>query len=192
MFHPDRDLKQIIISMLSDDGRSISYLSRELKKQGFDMHRLTLTGYLRALSDMNVLKEKDVPPAKIYTPIKGKERDIYLRVAEQSKILALDKYPDLTLYALYKLFKRPIFKEELERAGVFEFSPGVQAKEEEIADARKFMQKTGFKIPTSSKAYVPASEELESTFQNLLVQILINDSECSYLVKETKQAKLDL
>ncbi len=192
MFHPDRDLKQIIISMLSDDGRSISYLSRELKKQGFDMHRLTLTGYLRALSDMNVLKEKDVPPAKIYTPIKGKERDIYLRVAEQSKIMALDKYPDLTLYALYKLFKRPIFKEELERAGVFEFSPGVQAKEEEIADARKFMQKTGFKIPTSSKAYVPASEELESTFQNLLVQILINDSECSYLVKETKQAKLDL
>jgi len=156
------------------------------------MHRLTLTGYLRALSDMNVLKEKDVPPAKIYTPVKGKERDIYLRIAEQSKIMALDKYPDLTLYALYRLFKRPIFKEELERAGVFEFSPGVQAKEDEIADARRFMQKTGFKIPTSSKAYVPTSEELESTFQNLLVQILINDSECSYLVKETKQAKLDL
>lgn len=192
MFHPDRDLKQIIISMLSDDGRSISYLSRELKKQGFDMHRLTLTGYLRALSDLNVLKEKDVPPAKIYTPVKGKERDIYLKVAEQSKILAPDKYADLTLYALNKLFKRPIFKEELERAGVFEFSPGVLAREDEIADARKFMQKTGFKIPTSSRAYVPASEELENAFQNLLVQMLVNDSECSYLVKETKQVKLDL
>ncbi len=192
MFHPDRDLKQIIISMLSEDGRSISYLSRELKKQGFDIHRLTLTGYLRALSDMNVLKEKDVPPAKIYTPIKGKERDIYLKVAEQSKILALDKYPELTLYTLYKLFKRPIFKEELERAGIFEFSPGVQAKEEEIADARKFMQKTGFKIPTSSKAYVPMNEDLEDMFHILLVQMLVSDSECSYLVKETKQAKLDL
>jgi hypothetical protein len=192
MFHPDRDLRQIIISMLSEDGRSISYLSRELKKQGFEMHRLTLTGYLRALSDMNVLKEKDVPPAKIYTPVKGKERDIYLTVAEQSKILALDKYPELTLYALHKLFKRPIFKEELERAGVFEFSPGVQAKDDAIADARKFMQKTGFKIPTSSKAYVPLNEELDSMFQNLLVQMLVNDSECSYLVKETKQAKLDL
>jgi hypothetical protein len=192
MFHPDRDLKQIIISMLSEDGRSISYLSRELKKQGFDMHRLTLTGYLRALSDTNVLKEKDVPPAKIYTPVKGREKDIYLKVAEQSKILALDKYPELTLYALYKLFKRPIFKEELERAGVFEFSPGIQAKEDEIADARKFMQKTGFKIPTSSKAYVPLNEDLEGMFQNLLVQMLVSDSECSYLVKETKQARLDL
>jgi len=156
------------------------------------MHRLTLTGYLRALSDMNVLKEKDVPPAKIYTPVKGKERDIYLKVAEQSKMLSQDKYPDLTLYTLYKLFKRPIFKEELERAGVFEFSPGIQAKEDEIADARKFMQKTGFKIPTSSKAFVPVNEDLEVMFQILLVQMIVSDSECSYLVKETKQAKLDL
>lgn len=192
MFHPERDLKQIIISMLTDDGRSISYLSRELKKQGFDMHRLTLTGYLRALSDMNVLKEKDVPPAKIYTPVKGKERDIYLKITEQSRSLAPDRYPELALYALFKLFKRPIFKEELERAGLFEFSPGVPAREEEITDARKFMQKTGFKIPTSSKAYVPLNDDLEPVFQNLLVQMLINDSECSYLVKETKQAKLDL
>ncbi len=192
MFHPERDLKQIIISMLTDDGRSISYLSRELKKQGFDIHRLTLTGYLRALSDMNVLKEKDVPPAKIYTPVKGKERDIYLKITEQSRSLAPDRYPELALYALFKLFKRPIFKEELERAGLFEFSPGVPAREEEITDARKFMQKTGFKIPTSSKAYVPLNDDLEPVFQNLLVQMLINDSECSYLVKETKQAKLDL
>lgn len=191
MFHPERDLKQIIIAMLTDEGRSISYLSRELKKQGFDMHRLTLTGYLRALSDMNVLKEKDVPPAKIYTPVKGKERDIYLKIAEHARFVALDKYPELTLYTLFKLFKRPIFKEELERAGIFQFSPGIQAREDEIADARKFMQKTGFKIPTSSKAYVPLNEDLEPLFQNLVMQILVSDLECSYLVKETKQTKLD-
>lgn len=156
------------------------------------MHRLTLTGYLRALSDMNVLKEKDVPPAKIYTPVKGRERDIYLKITEQARMVAPDRYSELALYALYKLFKRPIFKEELERAGIFDLSPGMVAKEDEIADARKFMQKTGFKIPTSSKAYVPINEDLEPVFQNLLMQMLISDSECSYLVKETKQAKLDL
>ena len=33
---------------------------------------------------------------------------------------------------------------------------------------------------------------VESAFQNLLVQMLIADSKCSYLVKETKQVKLDL
>ncbi len=156
------------------------------------MHRLTLTGYLRALSDMNVLKEKDVPPAKIYSPVKGRERDIYLKVTEHARIVSPDKYPELALYTLYKLFKRPIFKEELERAGIFDLSPGVMAREDEMTEARKFMQKTGFKIPTSSKAYVPINEDLEPIFQGLLLQMLISDSECSYLVKETKQAKLDL
>jgi hypothetical protein len=191
MFHPDRDLKQIIVSMLSEEGRSISYLSRELSKQGFDMHRLTLTGYLRAMTDLNVLKEKDVPPAKIYTPVKGKERDIYLKIAEHAKLISKDRSADLTLYALFKLFRRPIFKEELERAGVLDFAPGVQARDEEISEARKFMIKIGFKIPTSSKAYVPIDEGLEVDYQTLLTQILINDAEAAFLVRETKQTKLE-
>lgn len=190
MFYPDRDLKQIIIILLTEEGRSISYLSRELKKQGFDMHRLTLTGYLRALTDLNVLKEKDVPPAKIYTPLKGKERDIYLRITEQSRQTVGERNAELTLYTLNKLFKRPIFKEELERAGVLEASPGVQARDEEIAEARKFMVKAGFKIPSSSKAYVPLNNDLEEICQGMLLQMVINDAEAAYLVRETKQTKL--
>jgi len=192
MFHPDRDLKQIIISMITEDGRSISYLSRELKKQGFDMHRLTLTGYLRAMTDLNILKEKDVPPAKIYTPIKGKERDIYLKIVEQARITAPEKGAELALYTLYKLFKRPIFREELERAGILDASPGVQARDDEIAEARKFMHKAGFKIPTSSKAYVPMNDDLESLYQDMLVQMIITDAEAIYLVRETKQTRLEL
>lgn len=192
MFHPDRDLKQIIVSMLSEEGRSISYLSRELSKQGFDMHRLTLTGYLRAMTDLNILKEKDVPPAKIYTPVKGKERDIYLKIAEQAKLITRDRSADLTLYTLFKLFRRPIFKEELERAGVMDSVPGIQARDEEIIEARKFMIKIGFKIPTSSKAFVPIDEGLEGDYQTLLTQILINDAEATFLVRETKQTKLEL
>jgi hypothetical protein len=192
MFHPDRDLKQIIISLLTEDGRSISYLSRELKKQGFDMHRLTLTGYLRAMTDLNILKEKDVPPAKIYSPIKGRERDIYLKIVESARQTVGDRYAELALYALYKLFKRPIFKEELARAGILEASPGIPARDEELAEARKFMLKTGFKIPTSSKAYVPLNEDMEEPYQNMLAQLIINDTEATYLVRETKQTKLEL
>jgi len=155
------------------------------------MHRLTLTGYLRAMTDLNLLKEKDVPPAKIYTPVKGKERDIYLKIAEEAKLIRRDRSADLTLYSLFKLFRRPIFKEELERAGVLDASPGAQARDEEITEARKFMLKIGFKIPTSSKAYVPIDEELEGDYQTLLTQILINDAEATYLVRETKQTKLE-
>jgi len=191
MFHPERDLKQVIIALLMEEGRSISYLSRELKKQGYDVHRLTLTGYLRALTDLGVLKEKDVPPAKIYTPLKGKERDIYLRIAEQSKVLVKENYAELTLYTLFRLFKRPIFKEELERAGIIDASPGIPARDEEIAEARKFMLKLGFKIPTSSKAFVPINNDLEEHFQTMLAQSILEDLEASYLVRETKQTKLE-
>lgn len=155
------------------------------------MHRLTLTGYLRAMTDLNILKEKDVPPAKIYTPVKGKERDIYLKITEQAKLITKDRSADLTLFALFKLFRRPIFKEELERAGVLDSAPGIQARDEEIVEARKFMMKIGFKIPTSSKAYVPIDEGLEGDYQTLLTQILINDAEATFLVRETKQTKLE-
>lgn len=192
MFHPDRDLKQVIITTLSEEGRSISYLSRELKKQGFDMHRLTLTGYLRAMTDLNILKEKDVPPAKIYTPVKGKERDIYLKVAEVASLIYPTKAPDLTLYSLFKLFKRPIFKEELERAGIADATPGVPARDEDVAETRKFLVKAGFKIPTSSKAYVPTDDYLDEAFQALLAQMILGDTGSTYLVRETKQTKLDL
>jgi hypothetical protein len=191
MFHPERDLKQVIIALLMEEGRSISFLSRELKKQGYDVHRLTLTGYLRALTDLGVLKEKDVPPAKIYTPLKGRERDIYLRISEQSKVLVKENYAELTLYTLFRLFKRPIFKEELERAGIIDASPGIPARDEEIAEARKFMLKLGFKIPTSSKAFVPMNNDLEEFFQIMLAQSMLEDLEASYLVRETKQTKLE-
>ncbi|MCG7844967.1 MAG: hypothetical protein MIO90_06005 [Methanomassiliicoccales archaeon] len=163
-----------------------------MKKQGFEIHRLTLTGYLRAMADLKVLKEKDVPPAKIYTPLKAKERDIYLKIAEQSRQTVGEKYAELALYALYKLFRRPIFKEELERAGILAASPGVEAEGDVMIEARKFMVKIGFKIPSSSKAYVPLNNDLEEICQSMLFQMIINDAESAYLVRETKQTKLEL
>ncbi|MBN1109287.1 MAG: hypothetical protein JXA45_00870 [Methanomassiliicoccales archaeon] len=185
-------MKQIIINILSEEGRSISYLSRELKRQGFDMHRLILTGYLRALTDLNVLKEKDVPPAKIYVPVKGKERDIYGIISDQAKMQVGERGAELALYTLYSLFRRPIFEEELRRAGIFNDSPGVPARAEETAEVRKLLLKTGFKIPTSSKAFVPLNDEFEDEYQALLEQLIINGSEASYLVRETKQTRFEL
>jgi hypothetical protein len=150
-----------------------------------------LTGYLRALTDLKVLKERDVPPAKIYTPIKGKERDIYSKISDQARIQVGERGAELALYTFFKLFKRPIFKEELERAGIFTALPGVPAREEETMEVRKFLLKAGFKIPASSKAFVPLNDELEEEYQTLLVQLIIDESEASHLVRETKQIKLE-
>jgi hypothetical protein len=56
-----------ILELLADKQLSISGLTRELKAGGVDEHRLILTGYLRALRDLEVLQEIEVPPSKIYS-----------------------------------------------------------------------------------------------------------------------------
>jgi hypothetical protein len=87
MFNPDRALKDHIFDILKNDGMSISALSRELETRGIVLHRLILTGYLRALTDYNYLKEKMVPPAKVYVPVKGRDKDIYEVVGDFSRSL---------------------------------------------------------------------------------------------------------
>ena len=46
MFHPERDLKFVILELLTDDGLSISSLSRELKKNGYEIDDELLKGHL--------------------------------------------------------------------------------------------------------------------------------------------------
>jgi len=41
------------------------------------IHRLALTGYLWAMADFNVLKEKFVKPSKLYFLLKKDETSIY-------------------------------------------------------------------------------------------------------------------
>ena len=55
-----------LLELLEGRQLSISGLSRELKAGGIDEHRLVLTGYLRALRDLKILDEVEVPPSKIY------------------------------------------------------------------------------------------------------------------------------
>ena len=190
MFHPERDLKFVILELLTDDGLSISSLSRELEKNGYELHRLILTGYLRALADQHVLKEKDVPPAKIYIPVKGRQKDIYDVVNEAAHNLAEGRRAEeLSLYAMWRLFKRPIFAEELVRAGITE-PRGRQATQEERQEAKKVLIRSGFKIPDSSRAYVPEANDLGADYQTLLETIVASQLDISYLVRETKQTKL--
>ena len=62
-----------ISEILKKNMKSISGISQELRKRGYDSHRLILTGYLRALRDMGVLKEISKPPSKLYSPISAEE-----------------------------------------------------------------------------------------------------------------------
>ncbi|WP_019176930.1 hypothetical protein [Methanomassiliicoccus luminyensis] len=190
MFHPERDLREIIYEILKADGKSISALSRDLEAQGISIHRLILTGYLRALTDLNILKEKDVPPAKVYVPARPKEKDVYEIIGDGSRKVAGGTEADkLALYALGKLFRRPIFIDELRRAGVRD-PVGRQASPEERADAKKTLQKSGMKVPDSSPAFVAEDNGAPGKFEDLLSATIIELLDVSFLVRETKQTKL--
>ena len=65
-----------ILELLEGKRLSISGLSRELKARGIDEHRLVLTGYLRALRDLEILEETEVPLQR-FIPCLKKLRSLY-------------------------------------------------------------------------------------------------------------------
>jgi len=193
MFNPEEDLRRTIFEILGGDGKSISALSRELEKRGYDIHRLILTGYLRALTDLRILREREVPPAKIYAPVRALEKDIYVVVGEKTRQMAVgDKVDSLILFLLYKLFRRPVFLDELKRAGVEGQPPGRVSTPEERQEANRVLARAGWKIPDSSKAYVVDDESLSGAATEIMRAVMIDLFDVSRMVKETTQMKLSL
>jgi hypothetical protein len=191
MFHPERELRLIILDILKEDGKSISAISRELEARGYDLHRLILTGYLRAMTDLNVLKEKEVPPSKIYVPVKGKSRDIYELIGEKVRQVfgEGEKSDMMILFTLVKTFKRPIFADELAKAGL-KNAVGREVSKEERQEAKQVLLKSGFKVPDSLKAYSIEALELERDYSELIARVLIEVLDAGYLIRETKQTRL--
>jgi hypothetical protein len=143
------------------------------------------------LTDQHVLKEKDVPPAKIYVPVRGRQKDIYDVINEAAHVLTEGRRAEeLCLYAMWRLFKRPIFSEEMARAGISGDPRGRVATQEERQEAKKILTRSGFKIPDSSRAYVPEANDLGADYLTLLETIVGAQLDISYLVRETKQTRL--
>lgn len=191
MFHPERDLRLVILDILKEDGKSISAISRELESRGFDLHRLILTGYLRAMTDLNVLKEREVPPSKIYIPVKGKGRDIYEAIGDKVRQAygEGERSDALTMFALVRLLRRAVFADELVKAGV-KGAVGREATKEERQEAKQVLTRSGFKVPDSLKAYTIEGAELEKDYADLLARVLVESFDMGYLVRETKQTRL--
>lgn len=186
MFNPEKEFHRLVIEALGKDGKSISSLAKDLEKMGFKHHRLILTGYLRALTDMNVLKERDVPPSKIYQPIKALPDSIYESVGKACRKVSPD--PDeLILYCLCKIFKRPVFEHELKYAGVTR-SIGRPALDHEVQECRKFLRRTGSVI--QGTVAVHPAKDFPEEFSLVLADMALESTESRYLVMDTKQTKL--
>ncbi|MDI6888822.1 MAG: hypothetical protein QMC78_03910 [Methanocellales archaeon] len=107
-----------LAKILATKKLSISGITRQLKKQGYDQHRLILTGYLRALRDIGHLVEEDIPPSKVYSYVGGKGKDIYTLVGERIPDIERNERFAVGVYVLSALFRRPCFEQELISIGL--------------------------------------------------------------------------
>lgn len=186
VFNPDKDFCRMLLECLGKEGKSISALARDLEKLGFKHHRLILTGYLRALTDMNIVRERSVPPSKVYQVIRTPSESIYETVGR----VCQKKYPgnsDLIIFVLNQVFKRPVFQSELSLAGVNEHN-GKTAPPHEITECRKLLKRSGNVVPTHDAYYSRSEYHKES--KEIIAEIVVDATDSNHLVLLTKQTRL--
>ena len=193
MFIPDKTFKTIILDSLKNEERSISNIHRVLKDEGYDIHRLIITGYLRALEDLNVLKAKDIPPSKVYSMPATTDLNIYEAVGAYCGQLGLSQEDGIALavYSLQRIFRRPIFLEEVERTGLgMSVGSGVKkVSSDERSEVKKVLGKRGLKTRYNDPAY-KSSRDFKEEYNDLLIFLVINKYTATRLVIDTKQMKL--
>lgn len=195
MFLPDKSLKGIIMQELDKDDKSISSLYRILKDEDHKLHRLVLTGYLKAMEDMGVLRSKEIPPSKVYSISITAEKDIYESIGEQCRNLEVPdvKRPAIAMYVLQKLLKRPVFLGEIRRMGydsdVDEIATNVSGDERQ--EVRKMLAKRGHMVPKRDPAY-RIEKKYDREYDEILPHLLLQRFKVTGLAVDTKQTKLGL
>ena len=167
----DTDLKESILQILAVRENTISGIHVKLKEMGIDTHRLVLTGYLRAMKDMEILVEKEIKPSKLYFISEKTSSDIYNIVGKVSQSINEESSPEIALSILFTLFKRPIFMREIERCGLL--APRRYTKVMP-SDRLKYIEKltrAGVSIPSNSIMIEPEDDSLRIS-DDILLRVL--------------------
>jgi len=191
LFVPERNLKDLVVSYLRVQERSISSLTKQLKQDGYSFHRLFVTGYLKALADVGMLREKDIPPAKVYTTSAHREPNLYELVGSRCREAVKDEADQvrLAIGVLQKLFRRPIFLREIRECGFSVAVDASQAPREEREEARRGLVKLGLQLPTNEPAYA-VSDRKSEVRDEILYDLIVQRFGMGGMVLETKQTKL--
>lgn len=181
----------ILQEIIAHKQMSISSIARELKKAGFDQHRLILTGYLRALHDMGFLEETDIPPSKVYLFKNKTKRDIYSIIRENLQKFDQSERPDIAVYLLTSLFHRPCFKCELELLGI-EIQKTKTIKESKDSSLKEHRASvTRIKIPVDDPAFeISSNESLGLRTNEILLDMIHNLIDLEGIKAKSLQTKL--
>lgn len=198
-----KDLYKKINEILDGRQLSISGITRELKNEGYDEHRLFLTGYLRALRDMDKLVEIEIPPSKIYRMLNDSDEtseDIYSLLCDHLKQLDAEYRVPVMVYIAFNLFERPVFKQELKLTGFSEkqihnqlnsFDNVIQ--ESMDSNLKKYRSDiTRVNIPSGDRAYEISTDDrnIVHMANEILIELMKDLVDIRGLVPKTKQTKL--
>ena len=191
LFVPDKNLKDLVVSYLRSQERSISGLTKQLHQDGYAFHRLFVTGYLKSLADVGILREKDIPPAKVYTTSTHRDRNLYELVGERCRGASSDERAQtrLAIAVLQRLFRRPIFLRELRECGIAGTVDATLAPKDEREEARRAYAKMGLQIPTNEPAYL-VDDRRNEVRDTIVSDLLVDRFGMSALVLDTKQTRL--
>lgn len=191
MFVPERNLKDLVISYVRQQERSISSLTKQMRNDGHRFHRLFVTGYLKALADCGILREKHIPPAKVYTTSAHRESNLYEMIGERCREGGKEEsdHVRMAVAVLQKVFRRPVFLRELRECGFTGPVDAPLAPREDREEARRGLAKLGLTLPTNEPAYM-VPERRNDARDAILCSIVVERFGMASLVLETRQMKL--
>jgi hypothetical protein len=191
MFSPEKDMKDIIVEVLRKDPASISGVSRELESRGVKLHRLELTGYLKALAGLGVLREKDIKPAKVFSLAPAWQKSFHELLGEACSLTVStpDERATLAAYSLQRIFKRAVFDVEVDRCGLEGTVSGRKATPEERSEAKSVLVRQGYKVPNSDVPTI-VEVDLDAEFSKVVTHLLMERFDLHPFVKETTQTRL--
>lgn len=183
---------KLILNEINGEEKSITGIQKSLEEKGINMHRLVLTGYLNAMVELGILREREIKPARIFSFVGQNKQDIYSIIGSNMKKFDEGNAGYNSLLVLHYLFERPIFIRELEKCNVVIPSKSIKYVESRYrADYIKKLGEANIKIAPSSALIEPVDAD-KISITKLLNYIISNEYDIKkYTVVNTSQKTLD-
>jgi DNA-binding HxlR family transcriptional regulator len=183
---------KLILDEINGEEKSITGIQKSLEQKGINMHRLVLTGYLNAMVELGILKEKEIKPARIFSFVEQSRKDIYYVIGENMKKYDEENSGYNSLLLLYHLFERPIFTKEIEKCNVD--LPKKDYKSVNSQYRNEYIKKLSeldIKIPQSSLLLEPIEKD-NNLLSKLISTIIYNEYDLKrYSIANNNQKTLD-
>ncbi|ARD85297.1 hypothetical protein ACLIKE_02385 [Ferroplasma acidiphilum] len=183
---------KLILNEINGEEKSITGIQKSLEEKGINMHRLVLTGYLNAMVELGILREREIKPARIFSFVGQNKQDIYSIIGSNMKKFDESNAGYNSLLVLHYLFERPIFTRELEKCNVVIPSKSIKYVDSRYrADYIKKLGEANIKISPSSTLIEPVDAD-KISITKLLNYIISNEYDIKkYTVVNTSQKTLD-